>query len=78
MLQFGVVVVMRRGRSGWVVRACECAESVIGIVVFELVVDIVLAISSSGVFGGTPMATSNCCGDLGGEYILIGVGRKAL
>ena len=44
MLQFGVVVVMRRGRSGWVVRACECAESVIGILVFELVVDIVLAI----------------------------------
>ena len=35
----------------------------------ELVVDIVLAISSSGVLEGTPMATSSCWGEWGGEYI---------
>ena len=40
---------------------------VMGNVVCELVVEIVLAISMSGVFGGMPMAVINCWGDLGGE-----------
>ena len=65
--QFGDVVVSRRGISGWVVRACECASLVMGNVVWELVVEIVLAISMRGVFGGMPMAVINCWGDLGGE-----------
>ena len=33
---------------------------VIGNVVWELVAEIVLAISMRGVFGGMPMAVSNC------------------
>ena len=40
--------------------------------------EIVLAISMRGVFGGMPMAVSSCWGDLVGEYILRGIGRNAL
>ena len=39
----------------------------IGNVVWELVVEILLAISIRGVFGGMPMAVSSCWGDLVGE-----------
>lgn len=49
-----------------------------GNVVVELVEDIVLVISINGGLGGTPMATSSCWDEWGGEYILSGVGRKAL
>ena len=65
--QFGDCVVRRRGIRGWLVKAWEWASLVIGNVVCELVVDIVLASSMRGVFGGMPMAVSSCWGDLGGE-----------
>ena len=45
---------------------------------FELVLDIVLAISNSDVLEGTPMVTSSCWGAWGGECTWRGIGRNAL